>query len=231
MERQYHEAIYEYVFGNVPELPFSEQHRKGIDFALTSLDELTFGIMMYRFKDGMTSKEIAALEGISTSNVSQRIRNAAANMRKPLLRRFMERGFEGMESPEFGDWEAQLRIKRFLDLGMKSDSLGQLGLPSGLTERLNRHGIKSIKELKEATDEALLKIRNIGPSSLAEIKEALNKYDNAMYTSPEMRQLTLQFIDDLLIEKEKQLAMIERDILALNAIRATIRVPAHEEKV
>lgn len=68
-----------------------------------------------------------------------------------------------------------LALNQAIDDNMGVIELNELGLPIRIINQLEMAGIISIKELLCCTDSRLMKIRNMGPSSIKKIKETVLK--------------------------------------------------------
>jgi len=152
-----------------------------INYLFSKLEENEEKVLRLRFgfKDGFpkTLREIGEIIGRNPERVRQLEAKALRKLRRPGNIRFLRYGIEGALEKEKEnitnfyknkiDKEYKLDYNKELDISI-------LNLSSRPYNCLYRKGIKTIPQLMEMSDDDLYKIRNLGPKSFKEIKEAMS---------------------------------------------------------
>lgn len=225
MSDPFYKEVYAFVLGNVRQEPLTDQHKKGIDLALSSLKERTIRVMQARLGENKTYREIGTSEGVSYTRIMQIMRDAKQVLSEPVYRRLIENGFEGEKTPDVKSWRLHALMNKLADEMVEDPSITFLKLSPRANACLKRSGINTIDQLRKLSDDQLLEIRNLGRKSIAEIRNAIIAYDAVVGDVPESTKLLIQYVEELLSEKENLLAIVQADIIALKGIRNALRLP------
>lgn len=160
------------------------------------LDERNQKVILMRYKQGMTYKAIGNILGVGVERIRQMIVHSLRRLREPRclrqlvavpesavvqLRNEIQKLTNQQEDLKkeierlFGELEAR-KIKKRMQLPL-STPVDELGITTRSRNALILGGIKTVGALVELKESDLLSYRNLGQSCLADIKEALEKYD------------------------------------------------------
>lgn len=133
----------------------------------TVVGPMRYNVLMCYFEQRITLERIGKNYGISRSRVQQHLNKAIEMLQEPTPKIILTYGLKrGQE---------MLAAFRADNEGVNAASVKILNLSARTNNCLRRGKIETVGQLRNCTDTELLRIRNLGESTLAEIKEKLSE--------------------------------------------------------
>ena len=175
-KRDWKTELYSGVFGEEREAP--QHSEESIAFVLETLKDRERSIVLMRYKDRKTFREIAEEYHLTSSRIQQIFAKSLRKLRHPSRKRVLEVGIEQVQK-EKEDLKRQFNERT---MEQKNLTLEEYDITIRPYNCLKRAGLNDrndvlcyIKEREsESPPDALLHIRNLGRKSAIEILEKLN---------------------------------------------------------
>ena len=163
----------------------------GICKALNTIPPDALEMIILYFKDGMTYQRIAELNGCSREGVRQKVKKGLHCLKHPLRYNMIytvsiPTHFKVVKENaalkgKIRKYEIQLNTKN-ADKELENISIEDLDLSVRSYNCLKRAGIDNLKQLLAKDEDDLYRIKNLGMTSLREIKEKVAKFGATIKT-------------------------------------------------
>lgn len=169
----------------------------GIHKALDTINPDILEVMVLYFRDGVTYQKISELKGCSREGVRQKVRKGLRCLRHPsrysliytvsrptYLKAVKE---NAALKGKLQRYEIQLKTEN-ADKELENIPIEDLDLSVRSYNCLKRAGIDNLKQLLAKDADDLFRIRNLGMTSLREIKEKVAKFGATIKSSSDSNQ-------------------------------------------